>query len=213
MLLWKSLKEAQKNMKTYKKVIIIGAGGHARVIADIIQKSGDIVVGFLDDFSKGDGVLGGIDNCRAFKNNCFIIAIGNNSVRRAIAEKYNDIEYYTAIHPTAVIAEDVSIGKGSVVMANAVVNPGATIGNHCILNTASIVEHDNKIGSFVHVSPNATLCGTVTVGDNTHIGAATVVKNNISICDDVVIGCGSCVVKNVDKPGVYKGMPASLMNE
>ena len=210
MLQWKSLEGALRNTKMRKKVIIIGAGGHANVVADIIKKSGDSVVGFLDDFSKGENILGSIDKCTEFNEYYFVIGIGNNSVRRKIAETYKALKYHTAIHPTAVIGEDVCIGNGTVVMANAVINSGTKIRNHCIINTAGVIEHDNDIADYVHVSPNATLCGTVSVGANTHIGAAAVVKNNISICNDVVVGCGGCVVKDITVPGVYTGVPARL---
>lgn len=210
MLQWKSLKEVLRNTKMCKKVIIIGAGGHAKVVADIVKKSGDRVIGFLDDFSKGDNILGSIDKCVEFDGVYFVIGIGNNAVRKKIAEKYTELIYYTAIHPTAVIGEGVSIGKGSVVMANVVINLDTKIGEHCIINTATVIEHDNDIADYAHISPNATLCGTVSVGERTHIGAAAVVKNNISICNDVVVGCGGCVVKDITVPGVYTGVPVSL---
>ena len=191
-----------------KSVVIIGAGGHARVVADIVKKSGDKVAGFLDDFNTGKNILGKISDCESFSDNYFVIAIGSNEVRRRICEKYGSLKYYTAIHPNAVISENVTIGIGTVVMANAVINSGAVIGMHSIINTASVIEHDNTLGDFVHVSPSAALCGTVTVGDGTHIGAGAVVKNNISICADCTIGCGAAVVKDITKPGVYAGVPA-----
>ena len=191
-----------------KSVVIMGAGGHAKVVADIIKKSGDKVVGFLDDFNKGEEILGTIADCVKFENCSFVIAIGLGKVRKNISEKYPELDYYTAIHPKAIISENVTIGKGSVVMANAVINAGAVIGMHSIINTSCVVEHDDKLGSYVHVSPGAVLCGTVTVGDNTHIGAGSVVRNNIKICADCVIGCGAAVVKDIEKSGVYSGVPA-----
>ena len=190
-----------------KEVIIIGSSGHGRVIADIIKKSGDKVFGFLDDDTSKQGVLGKVYECAKYKNKYFIIGIGSNAIRKKIAEKYPDLKYYTAIHPKAVIADNVSIGKGTAVMANAVVNANAQIGIHCILNTSSVIEHDNNLSDYVHISPGAVLCGTVSVGENTHIGANAVVKNNITITNDVQIGCGSVVVKDIEKAGVYVGIP------
>lgn len=189
-----------------KKVIIIGASGHGKVIADIIRKSGDEVYGFLDDDTSKD-VIGRIADCVNYKDMYFVIAIGNNRIRKMIAQSYN-LKYYTAIHPTAVIGENVDIGKGSVVMANAVINPSAVIGNHCIINTGAVVEHDNVIEDYVHVSPHATLCGTVRVGEGTHIGAGAVVRNNISIGCNITIGAGASVVKDIAKAGIYAGVPA-----
>lgn len=190
-----------------KEVIVIGASGHGRVIADIIKRSGDKVFGFLDDDTSKQGVLGTVDGCEKYKDKYFIIGIGNNAIRRKIAEKYPNLQYYTAIHPTAVIAETVSVGNGTAVMANAVVNANAQIGDHCILNTSCVVEHDNNIADYVHISPGAVLCGTVSVGENTHIGANAVIKNNLTISHDVQIGCGGVVVKDIDKAGVYVGIP------
>lgn len=200
-----------------KKVIIIGAGGHSKVIADIVRKCGDEVVGFLDDNTELPETVGGmknlgcVSNIEKYKGDCcFFVGIGNNRVRKLIDEKY-DAEWYTAVHPSAVIAADAEIGEGTAVMANAVVNPSAKVGRHCIINTGAVIEHDNRLGNYVHVSPNGTLCGTVTVGECTHIGAGAVVKNNISICENVVIGAGAAAVKNITEQGTYVGVPAKRL--
>lgn len=197
-----------------KKVIIIGASGHAKVIADIVIKGGDELVGFLDDNAAlpekiiGYPYLGIVDKYLDYSENCyFIIGIGNNSIRKKIAEKIS-VNWYTAIHPSAQIAIDVQICEGTAIMANVVVNTSASIGKHCIINTGAIVEHDNKLGDYVHISPNATLCGTVSVGNSTHIGAGVTVKNNTTICDNVIVGAGGVVVKDIDEKGIYIGVPA-----
>ncbi len=187
--------------------MIIGASGHGKVIADIIKKSGDEVIGFLDDDTTKP-VLGRVCDCEKYADEYFVIAIGSNKIRKRIAEKYSDLKYYTAIHPTAVIGENVSIGEGTVVMANAVINPSAVIGKHCIINTGAVIEHDNELKDYVHVSPKAALCGTVKVGEETHIGAGAVVRNNISVCGNVVVGAGAAVVKDIEKRGTYVGVPA-----
>ena len=189
-----------------KKVIVIGAGGHSKVIADIIQKSGDILVGYLDD-AQSD-VLGKVRDCVKYPDCYFVIAIGNNHVRKNISQQYSNIKYYTAVHPSAVIGADVTIGEGTVVMANAVVNPSTSIGKHCIINTGTIVEHDNKISDYVHLSPRAVLCGTVVVGECCHIGAGVSVKNNITIGKDITVGVGAAVVHNLENAGIYVGIPA-----
>lgn len=202
-----------------KNVVIIGAGGHAKVIADIIVKSGDRVYGFLDDnkdvgttIIESYAVIGKIEDCvelqDANKELSFVIAIGSNNIRKNISKEYGTLNYYTAIHPTATIAMQVSIAEGSVVMANAVINPNTTIGKHCIINTGTIVEHDNVIQDYVHLSPNATLCGTVSIGECTHIGAGAIVKNNTSVTGDCVVGAGAVVVKNIEERGTYVGVPA-----
>lgn len=200
-----------------KNVIILGAGGHAKVVADIVIKSGDTLIGFLDDnIEVGTKiideytVLGKLEDSINFncnKNVYFAFGIGDNRVRKRIYDEFK-LNYYTAIHPTAIIGLNVKIGEGTVVMPNAVVNASARIGIGCIINTCAVIEHDNVICDFVHVSPNATLCGRVFVGSCTHIGAATVVRNNISICEDVIVGAGAVIVKNITEEGVYIGVPA-----
>lgn len=202
-----------------KDVVIIGAGGHAKVIADIIIKSGDNLLGFLDDNIELDTIIiedymimGKVEDCIKISeinpDACFIIAIGNNQTRKKIAETYKDINYYTAIHPSSQIAIDVEIAEGSSIMANTCINSSAKIGKHCIINTASIVEHDNQINNYVHLSPNVTSCGTVTIGELTHIGAGTTIKNNINITAECIIGAGAVVVKEIEEKGTYVGVPA-----
>ena len=193
-------------------VIIIGAGGHGQVIADIINKKGDRFCGFLDDDTSKHGVIGTVDECKKYIDKYFIIGIGNNETREKISKKYPELNYYTAIHPKAIVAENAMIGKGTVVMPNAVINVNAKIGNHCIINTSAVIEHDNIIFDYVHISPGAVLCGTVSVGKKTHIGASAVVKNNIAISDNVLIGCGGVVVNNINKAGTYIGVPVKELN-
>ena len=195
-----------------KDVIIIGAGGHGSVIADIIKKSGDNVFGFLDDDLTRVGVIGKTDEFEKHNDKYFIIAIGDNNTRRKIAVKMQGAKFHTAIHPKAVIGENVTFGEGTVVMANAVINSNSRIGNHCIINTASVIEHDNIINNYAHISPGATLCGTVTIGELTHIGAGAVIKNNITVCDEVTVGIGGVVIKNITESGTYVGIPCRKLD-
>lgn len=205
-----------------RPVIIIGASGHGKVIADIIQKSGDKVVGFLDDSPKidkdfiGFPVLGIVGDYKKYENHDteFVIAIGNAIIREKIAKKLDGVKWYTAIHPTAVISGiDVEIGVGSVIMANVVINAGAKIGKHCIINSGAIVEHDNRIADFVHVSVGAKLAGTVSVGKSSWIGIGSSVSNNVNICDNCMIGTGAVVIKDIKKRGTYVGVPAERIDE
>lgn len=197
----------------YDSVIVIGGGGHAKVVIDCIQCAEDNVVGILDDALEvgtkifGIPVLGKLKSWKNHKDKKFIIAIGNNEVRRSIAERMN-ADWYTAIHPSAILSKYASVGAGSVVMPRAVINAGATVGRHCIINTGAIVEHDNNLGDYVHISPNVALGGNVTVGDRTHIGIGTCVRNNIVICDGCTVGAGAVIVKNITEKGTYVGVPA-----
>lgn len=197
-------------------VVIIGAGGHAKVIADIVIKSKDRLLGFLDDNKVGTvfqdySVIGKVADVKKFADeNCFIIGIGSNAVREKIANSLN-ARWYTAIHPSAQISLGATVGEGSTVMAGAIINADSKIGRHSIVNTRASVDHDCFVSDFAHISPAATLCGTVFVGERTHIGAGTTVKNNISICSDVTVGCGAAVVKNIDSAGTYVGTPAKKL--
>ena len=201
-----------------KKVIIIGAGGHAKVIADIVIKNNDILLGFLDDnietgtyIIENYKVIGTIPNCVKYSEETeFIIGIGNNYTRKKIADMY-DLKYYTAIHPNAIISIDVKIYEGTTIMAGTCINAGAIIGKHCIINTGAIIEHDNNIKDYVHISPNAALAGTVKIGQLTQIGIGATVKNNINICSNCVIGAGAVVVQNIEEAGTYIGIPCKKM--
>lgn len=203
-----------------KSVVIIGAGGHGKVIADIVLNSGDFVTGFLDDGYKeksicGFPVLGRISDYVKYKDDSmFVVAIGNAKIREKIVLGLPDVNWYTAIHPTAVISKiSTNIGCGTVIMANAVVNPGASIGRHCIINTSSVVEHDNIIEDYVHISVGAKIAGTVHIGKRTWIGIGATVKNNISICNDCMIGASGVVVKDILKSGTYIGVPVKMKRE
>lgn len=200
-----------------KNVVIIGAGGHAKVIAEMIEQSGDRVIGYLDDrdpkwFPKRN-VLGKISDLGDFSGKAlFVIAIGDNAVRKRIDALY-PVRWYTARHPSAQVSMDAELGDGTVVMANAVVNSAAKVGRHCILNTASVIEHDCLLRDYVHIAPGAVLGGTVTVGEGTQIGLGASIRNNISICQDCIIGAGAVVTKDIREKGTYAGVPAKKISE
>ena len=196
------------------KLIIIGASGHGKVVADIAQKCGYHDIAFLDDNldikeCAGFSVVGKVVDFSNFKECDFIVSIGNSNIREKIQKSLEDYNIVTLVHPDAVISRRVDIGKGSVVMAGAVINSDASIGKGCIINTCSSVDHDCVIGSYVHVAVGSHLCGTVRVGDHTWIGAGATVSNNIDICDDCMIGAGAVVVKDINEKGTYLGVPAT----
>lgn len=197
-----------------KKVVIIGAGGHGRVIADIVTLSGDVVLGFLDDKDPSEfpniTILGKLTDIERFKQEAsFIVGIGNNQLRKQIMETF-DVDWYTAIHPTAVITSDVVIGEGTAIMANAVINTGSKLGRGVIVNTAATVDHDNVLEDYVHASPGVHLGGTVHIGSETWIGIGAVVINNVDICEECVIGAGALVILPIMLKGVYIGVPAKI---
>lgn len=200
-----------------KKVIIIGAGGHGRVISDIILACGDEVIGFIDDSKdvkiNGFNYLGSMSGVEKYKDNLFIIAIGNNEIRNRIAKEYPHLNYYTAIHPSAVISRSASIGAGTCVMPNVTVNSMAKIGEHCIINSGAVVEHDCKIADFVHLSPHVAVGGIVSIGEMSHIGIGTSVVNEVRICKNVIVGAGGAVNRDITEPGTYVGVPVHKLEK
>lgn len=196
---------------TVKRLVIIGASGHGKVIADIARKNGYKEIVFLDDDESvhecgGYPVIGKSSEAGTIDAD-IIIGIGNAGVRKTIQESVDKNKIVTLIHPDAVVAEDVVMGAGTVVMAGAVINPGTHIGKCCIINTCSSVDHDCKVGDYVHISVGSHLCGTVSVGNETWIGAGATVSNNVNICSDCMIGAGAVVIKDIKESGTYVGVP------
>lgn len=192
-----------------EKLIIIGAGGHGRVVSETAKLNGYKEIDFLDDTDKQTAVGKVSDFTKYIDEADFIVAIGNNTVRMKIQSdlKKNGANIASLIHPNAIVSQSVSIGKGTVVMAGAVINAGAAIGDGAIINTCASVDHDCRIGNFTHISVGARICGTVAIGNCTWIGAGTTVINNIKICDECLIGAGAVVIENIDKNGAYVGVP------
>lgn len=193
-----------------KKLVIIGASGHGKVIADIAVRNGYKEIVFLDDDETiiecaGFPVVGKTSEAKYIEGDK-IVAIGNAKIRGRIQGELNNI--VTLIHPTAVISRRVEIGEGTVVMAGAVINSDAVIGKGCIINTGASVDHDCRIADFVHVSVGAHVAGTCVIGDRTWIGAGATVSNNVNICGDCMFGAGAVVIKDIEKPGTYIGCPA-----
>lgn len=198
-----------------KQLVIFGAGGHAKVVADIAAVYYDDILFFVDAKSS-DWCLGYpvSDDKEILEKKIseadFFVAIGNAKVRKRITMELIEkgANFATLIHPSAIIGKNVTIGQGTVIMPGAIVNAESQIGHGCIVNTSSSVDHDCKISDYVHVSVGTHLCGTVMVSENTWIGAGATVSNNINICADCMIGAGAVVVKNIEEPGTYVGVPA-----
>ncbi|MBR4435121.1 MAG: acetyltransferase [Clostridia bacterium] len=196
------------------RLIIIGASGHGKVVADIAALNGYKDIVFLDDDETvkecaGYPVVG--KSAEAPEGEIFV-AVGNAETRQRLMTNYKDREQPVLIHPSAVVAKNVQIGSGSVVMAGAVINPGAIIGKGCIINTSSSVDHDCIIDDFCHISVGAHLAGTVTVGECTWIGTGVTVSNNVNICGGCMIGAGAVVIKDISISGTYIGVPAKIKN-
>jgi len=202
-----------------RDIYIIGAGGHGKVVLDIISKSEQYqAVAFLDDDSNlhnetinGLKVLGGskqaLDDDKAV-----IIAVGNNKIREKLFKimKSNDLEIINAVHPGTVINSFVSTGEGIVIAAGAVINPNAVIEDNVIINTGVTVDHDCIIEKNVHLSPGVNLGGNVTVQRGAHIGIGATVLPGINIGRNSVVGAGAVVTKDVSDDVTVVGVPAKI---
>ena len=199
-----------------KKLLIIGASGHGKVVADIASKMNKWEsIAFLDDdesikSSMGMEIVGkSIDAFKHIQDCDIFVGVGNNEKREEIQE-YLEAEgasISNLIHPTAVIGEQVELASGVVVMAGVVINCCTTIGKGCIINTGSSIDHDNRIEDFVHISPGVHLAGKVTVGHGTWLGIGSVVSNNVYITSGCKIGAGAVVVSDITNSGTYVGVP------
>ena len=199
-------------MTTHPSIYLVGAGGHAKVIADILIESGRPPVAFLDEAPKHNRVLG-IPVIRGLEipepNAAVVVAIGDNFLRQQIAARFSS--FAIAIHPSAWVSRDAEIGPGTVVMAGAVINAGARVGAHCIINTHASVDHDSLIDDFAHIAPGATLGGNVHVGTGCMIGLGANVVHGRSIGAHSVIGAGSTVVRDITGNVVAFGSPARVI--
>ena len=206
------------------KIAVYGAGGHAKVVLDVLERVGTwAIVGLLDDSAElagdtrsGYRVLGGSALFRGLIEEGvkgMIVALGDNFRRRAVfdAARAAGFELVAAIHPSALLGGRVRIGAGSVLVAGVVVNVDAEIGDNVIVNTSASVDHDCRIGAHVHLSPGVRLAGRVTVGEFTHIGIGAVVLPNLTIGKHCIVGAGSVVREDVPDGMVVAGNPARII--
>lgn len=206
-------------------LFILGAGGHAKVVADAAEASGKWrAIELYDDAwptlsSSGSWpVVGNTQKLFETKPSLthqVIVGIGNNVVRQSLQEKLEILGWSlaTVIHPAATVSTHSTIEPGSVVMAGAIVNIGAIIGKGCIVNTRASIDHDCVLGEAVHISPGAVLSGTVAIGEQTWVGAGAVVINNTNIGSRAMIGAGAAVVSSIPSDVVAYGNPAKVIKE
>lgn len=198
------------------KLLIIGASGHGKVVANIaLEMKKWKSIAFLDDnesvkSSMGIEVVGKTsDAIRYIDDYDIFVGIGNNNTRKMIQERLESEGAHLPIliHPNTTLGAQVVLGSGTVIMAGTVINCCTKIGKGCIINTSATIDHDNIIGDYVHVSPGVHLAGTVKVRQRSWIGIGSVVSNNINITSGCTIGAGSVVVKSITEPGTYVGVP------
>ncbi len=207
------------NSHRKKTLLILGAGGHGRVLADAAEASGqwDPIV-FLDDrfpemaSSACWPVIGKVADAAQWRD-AFpdaAVGVGNNATRIALFEQLRTLGFGLPViaHPSASISRQATIGEGSVVFAQAAVNIGSSVGAACIINTGAKIDHDCMLGSGVHVSPGASVAGAVVIGDGSWIGIGASVKQEVVIGANVTVGAGAAVLGNLSDGVIAMGVPA-----
>lgn len=200
------------------RALVVGAGGHAKVVADILLCQGMEVLGFLDDDPKTWGtirlglrVLGSISAYQDYGCDLLAIGIGDNLARQGVVERLGAAGgqmWCNAIHPAAVVAQSVRLGRGVAIAAGAIVNPDTVIGDYAIINTGATVDHDCEIGAYAHIAPGAHLSGGAVVGRGVLLGIGSCVAPLKSIGDWAIVGAGAAVVRDIPSRVVAKGVPA-----
>lgn len=195
-----------------KKLYLYGASGHGKVIAEIAEENGFEIQAFIDADETKTSILNYqiVHHIPADLSH-LIISIGNNSIRKKIAEENSELTYPVLIHPSATISKRSVINYGSVVMAGVSVNTDVYIGKHCIINTNASIDHDCIIEDFVHISPNAALAGNVEVGEGTHIGIGACIIQGIKIGKWCTIGAGAVIIKDVPDGATVVGNPGKII--
>ncbi|PMQ01791.1 MAG: transferase [Dictyoglomus sp. NZ13-RE01] len=204
-----------------KKVVIIGAGGHAKVVASTLLICGYNVIGFLDDDEKKIGtklldipVIGNIELLKEGNFDFSIIAIGDNSIRRKIYYLYKEYtNFVSIIHPFSYVHSSVEIGEGSVIFAGVVIQPDVRIGNNVIVNTSVSIDHDCVIGDFVHLAPGVHLAGGVIVEEGAFLGIGSSVIQYRKVGKWSILGAGGCVIKDIPEFTIAVGVPAIPVKE
>jgi len=203
------------------KIVVIGGGGHAKVVISILKKLNNFeIIGYTDlenkkdilgiPFLGDDNILVDLYNKGINKAALGVGQIKTSAQRRKLIQFVDGIGYVLPViaSPTSVINEEVRIERGTIIMDGVVVNSGSEIGEFTIINTKSSIDHDCKIGSFTHIAPGSTLSGSVLVGNDVLIGTGANVIQEISIADNCLISAGSSVQTDIHVPGIYRGVPA-----
>ncbi|WP_121643328.1 acetyltransferase [Bacillus vallismortis] len=207
-----------------RNVAIVGDGGHGKVIRELINARSDTrLAAVLDDkfrtFEAGKEWYTGPPEAasevrRLIPDVLFLIAIGNNSIRKQQAERLGlkKEDFITLIHPSAIVSKSAVIGEGTVIMAGAIIQADARIGAHCIINTGAVAEHDNHISDFVHLSPRVTLSGVVAVQEGAHVGTGAAVIPQLTIGSWSIVGAGSAVIRSIPDGVTAAGAPARIIS-
>jgi len=195
-------------------VIVLGAGGHAKVVISTLRAAGYHVTGLYDDdpakwgtLLAGVEILGPIDQAAGLA----VIGIGHNATRKAIVDRAGRVAWTTVVHPAACVDPTVRLGAGTVVFAGAVIQPDALLGDHCIVNTAATVDHDCVLGDFSHIAPGTHLAGNVTLGEGAFLGIGSAAIPGVRIGAWTTVGAGAVVIADLPDRVTAVGVPAHII--
>lgn len=199
------------------RFVVIGAGGHAKVVIATIESSGGEVVRLFDDSVSLQGtrvlghlVEGPISDTVVDNGARAIIAVGSNRRRLEIASRL-DVEYGNAIHPSAIVHDSAVIGPGTVIFAGTIVQPDVRIGGHVILNTGASIDHDCVLSDYAHVAPGARLAGDVHIGEGALIGIGSCAVPGVRVGAWAIVGAGGVVVRSIAAGATAIGIPARTL--
>lgn len=214
-----------KGVRARRPVVVLGGGGHAKVVVAALKQSGWRVVGYTDQQDRGDilaakylGTDAGLAQVlRAHRGCAAVVGIGkiDASPRRLALQSAAvalGFEFPAIVSRHAVVNEDVRLGAGTVVLDGVVVNSGTEVGRAGILNTGCTVDHDCRLGDNVHIAPGVTLSGGVVIGDHCLIGAGATIIQGVRVAADCLVGAGATVVADLTAPGTYTGTPARRLH-
>lgn len=207
-------------------IIVVGAGGHAKVLIDILHMNHIPMIGLTDKNRSNQGktvlgvpIIGNDDMILSYSPQKIVLinglgSIGSTLYRQQIFTIFQGQGYrfYNVIHESAIIAQDVRYGEGIQVMAGAVVQPGCVLGNNLILNTKASVDHDCVVGDHVHIAPGTTISGGVVIGEGAHIGTGAVVIQGVKIGKASIVGAGAVVTKDIPDHTLVMGVPAKAVH-
>lgn len=204
-----------------KKNIVIGSGGHSKVIIDILKRNNQKIYGIVSDDPKKKlanksnflGKLKSLFNLKDKNSYNIYIGIGDSGIRKKIyfeLKKFN-FNFPPLVCPTAILSNDCKIGNGSFVNSGCILNTHCSVGIFSIINTGSTIDHETKIGNFSTICPGVNIAGQVKIGNNSFVGTGSVINNNLKLTSNLIVGSGSVVIKSLLKSGTAVGIPCDYI--
>ncbi len=199
------------------RIVVFGGGGHAKVVIDIIQQEARFeIAAIVDPITERKELYGYpvYADTSELKPSAFVVAIGDNKIRKKIFDELQLSGWSPSAvsHPTAILAPDVKVGAGTVIMAGAIINPATTVGENCIVNTGSTIDHDCQIGSHTHIAPGCNLAGTVKTGVGVFLGIGCKAIPGVQVGDWSLAGAGAVLINDVPAETTVVGVPARSLN-